>query len=142
MAANRRVFLRVELFKFIVEVARKDDKNFTGVEVVNISAGGLCFLTKFIVAMDDQLDFRFPLKSRTIILPGRVVRVDGREAGIQFTCDNDATIDFVDAYNEELRALTINKKEESRLVLPGYEKSADKYAGLDDVLDLGPDTRH
>jgi hypothetical protein len=142
MAANRRVFQRVELYKFIVEVARKDEKTFTGVEVVNISAGGLCFLTKFILNLGDQLDFRFPLKNRTIILPGRVVRVDGREAGIQFTCDQDMMIDFVDAYNEELHALTITKKEDSRLVLPGYEKSADKYAGLDDVLDPGPETRH
>lgn len=142
MASNKRVFPRVELFKFIVEVARKDENVFTGVEVVNISAGGLCFLTKFIVSVGDMLEFRFPLKNRVIILPGQVVRIDGREAGIQFTCGHDAMVDFVDAYNEELHALTINRKEQSHLVLPGHEKIFDKYSGLDDVLDPGPDSRH
>ena len=140
MAANRRVFPRVHLFKFIVEASLKDEKKYTGVEIVNISAGGLCFLSKFIVAPGDEFTFRFPLKRGDIILPGKAVRVSGREVGIQFISDHDTITDFVDAYNEELHALTINKKEESRLILPGHEKES--VTGNDDFLDIGPEKLH
>ncbi len=140
MAANRRIFPRVHLFKFFVEAALKDEKKYTGVEIVNISAGGLCFLSKFIVSPGDEFTFRFPLKRGDIILPGKAVRINGREVGIRFTCDHDTIADFVDAYNEELHALTINKKEESRLILPGHEK--DRISDSDDFLDIGPEKLH
>jgi len=142
MAANRREFPRVSLFKFIVETKMADGSTFSGVEVVNISAGGLCFLTRSIVHVGDHMEFRFPLRSRTIILPARVIRVDGREAGVQYTCDRDAIIDFVDAYNEEIRAMTISKKEESHLVVPGYNRDIDRFTGIDDILDPGKDFGH
>ncbi len=141
MAVNRREYPRVKLFRFSVEVSKHGENEFMPVEVVNISAGGLCFLSKSIIYHGDMLDFRFPFKRREIIMPARVVRINGREVGVQFTADSDEIIDFVTTYNEEIQSMTIAAKENVRLILPGYNTENQKHS-IDNLLDLDSEVKH
>lgn len=142
MAVNRREYPRVKLFKFSVEVSKKGENAFVPVEVVNISAGGLCFLGRSILYQGDMLEMRFPFKRSTIIMPGRVVRVNGREIGVQFTCSQDEIIDFVSAYNEEIQSMAISTKENIHLVLPGFNTQETGKHSIDNMLDIGPEMKH
>ncbi|MCX7679006.1 MAG: PilZ domain-containing protein [Spirochaetes bacterium] len=139
---ERREYPRVKLFKFIVEMSKKGENNFAPVEVVNISAGGLCFLTRSIIYKGDLLDIRFPFSRRTIVLPGKVVRIHGREVGVQFTCNKDEMIDFVNTYNDEIQAMRISTKENVHLIVPGYNDVGKGKDFIDILLDIGPETKH
>lgn len=142
MAVNRREYPRVKLFKFSVEVSKKGENSFLPVEVVNISAGGLCFLSRSIVYQGDMLDFRFPFKRKTITLPARIVRINGREVGVQFTASEDDIIDFVTTYNEEIQSMAISTKENIHIILPGHNPQENSKHNIDSLLDLGPETKH
>jgi len=125
-----------------VEVSKKGENAFIPVEVVNISAGGLCFLGRSILYQGDMLEFRFPFKHKNIIMPARVVRVNGREIGVQFICSQDEITDFVSEYNEEIQSMAISTKENIHLILPGYHAQNEGKNSIDSLLDLGPETKH
>ncbi len=142
MVVNRREYPRVKLFKFNVEVSKKGEHSYVPVEVVNISAGGLCFLSRSIIYQGDALEFRFPFKHTTVIMPARVVRINVREIGVQFSCSQDEIAEFVATYNEEIQSMAISTKENIHIVLPGYTDQAQEKNSIDTLLDLGPETKH
>ena len=137
MAAEKRKYPRVKNFRLFVETKGKDENNFYTVEIVNLAAGGLCFLRKFVVNMNDLLTFRFSFKSGPIALNGSVMRIYGREVGVKFLDDENELKSFVDNYNTEVAGLMIDHPHDTtKLVIPGYTYDPKKEDDLSSMLEI------
>ncbi len=84
-------------------------------DVINISSGGICFLRSAYLEIGDVLHIKFPFKSKKILLTAKVIRMDGREAGIKFLDSDDQIEKFINVFNAEypqLRKEDFRKKED------------------------------
>ncbi|HNR89756.1 MAG TPA: PilZ domain-containing protein [Spirochaetota bacterium] len=140
MSKNRRQYPRIRLFRLTIKVKVKGADSFSDVELINLSAGGLCFIRNSILNFGDALILRFEFKTRQVDMIGKIVRLDGREVGVQFTCTDDEIKEFVDSFNAELSSYLIpTASDGSRLELPGYTpRPQDKKSDIDAMLDIEP----
>ncbi|HSV97940.1 MAG TPA: PilZ domain-containing protein [Spirochaetota bacterium] len=98
---DKRTFDRIKMHKFVVEYKIKGRDPVYQAELINLGAGGMCFLRNSIITRDDQLLVKFPFKTRKVILNGQIVRIDGREVAVRFANGEDEIKAFVDTFNEE-----------------------------------------
>ncbi len=73
-------------------------------EIINISAGGICFIRTSILEKGDIIKLRFNLQEKKIVLTAKVVRIEGREAAVKFIDDEKQIERFVRYFNMELKA--------------------------------------
>ncbi len=105
---DKRTYDRIKTPKFVVEYKIKGRDPVYQVELINLGAGGMCFLRNSILTRDDQLLIKFPFKTRKVILNGQIVRIDGREVAVRFDNGEDEIKTFVDTFNEEYPVLSRN----------------------------------
>ncbi|MGV7927752.1 MAG: PilZ domain-containing protein [Spirochaetota bacterium] len=117
---DKRTFDRIKTPKFVVEYKIKGRDPVYQVELINLGAGGMCFLRNSIITRDDQLLVKFPFKTRKVILNGQIVRVDGREVAVRFANSEDEIKTFVDTFNEEYPLLARDSSKRGGLLrMPG-----------------------
>lgn len=136
---EKRKSKRLKTDKFTVEYVIKGLDTIYSVEVINISAGGMCFLRNAVIRSGDLLTVKFPFKSRKLLFSAKVLRVDGREVAVQYQ-ESEARIEsLIDAFNYEyplLRHLTGGEFE--KMYKTGDDEIKSKSAGSDDYLDIEP----
>ncbi len=98
---EKRRHSRLKTERFSVEYMIKGFDTVYSAEVINISAGGLCFVRDAIVRRGDYLTLKFPFKTRKLIFSGEVLRVDGREVGISFHESEENIERLVEIFNHE-----------------------------------------
>ncbi len=117
---DKRNFSRIKTSKLFVDYKMKGDISPTTVELVNVAAGGLCFLRKSVVNKGDTLTIKFPFKTQKVLLSGEILRIDGREVGVRFTSSENEIKNFVDVFNEEYTGLIKEaSRHGGRLTMPG-----------------------
>ena len=109
-------------------------------EVINISSGGICFLRTAYLEIGDVIHLKFPFKSKKILLNAKVIRMDGREAGIKFLDTDEQIEKFVKVFNLEypqLKREDFRNKEDyyKRGLNPNEEEEEAEEAG-DDWLEI------
>lgn len=120
---EKRKFDRLKIDNFKLKYRLENvDMTPPNVDVLNISAGGVCFLRDSVMYKGDTVEVLFPFKSRNIILKATVIRVEGREVAVKFI-DQDIKIDeFVDLFNSEykiIREETAKKNVEKESLFSG-----------------------
>ena len=100
-AMDRRNFDRLKNPRFLIEYKIDGSNSIYEVEIINISAGGICFLRKSIINKNDIIQIKFPFKSRKVILSGKVLRIDGKEVAVKFLNRDDEIERFVKVFNKE-----------------------------------------
>lgn len=93
-------------------------------ELINVSAGGVCFLRSAYLQIGDVIHIKFPFKSKKMFLAARVIRVDGREAGIKFLDPDDKVEKFITVFNQEYPQL---KKDDFKKKEEYYKKGMNPY---------------
>ncbi|MCU0820910.1 MAG: PilZ domain-containing protein [Spirochaetes bacterium] len=110
-------------------------------DVINISSGGICFLRSAYLEVGDVMHIKFPFKSRKVILTAKVIRMDGREAGIKFLDTDDHIERFIKVFNEEyphLKREDFRKKEDyyKKSLKPYEEEEEDEADEFDDRMEI------
>lgn len=126
---EKREHERIKTSRFIIEYMVKGFDAVYKAEVINMSAGGLCYLRDAIVRKGDEIRIKFPFKSRKVIFTGEVVRVVGREVGVQFIEDEEKIELLVGVMNQEYPALKVGSEN-----VEGKKKKKDN----DNYLDIEP----
>jgi hypothetical protein len=98
---DRRNFDRLKTLNFKIEYSPLGSESLFNVEVVNISAGGICFLRDSFIRVGEHLNIMFPFKSRDVVLDGIVLRFDGREVALKFLNSEEELEKFVETFNAE-----------------------------------------
>lgn len=106
MSYDKREFLRFRSVVLNVEFMHSPDRYFSCVEIVDVSSGGLCFLTNTNLRINDKLTFQFSFGADKILMSGNVARINGREIGVRFTNNEDEVQTFVDSYNLEVSRIS------------------------------------
>ncbi len=133
-AFDKRTHPRVKTPTLQVEYKIHSNDQVYQVDLIDVSAGGMCFLRNAILNKNDQLVIKFPFKTKKVLLTGQVVRVNGREVGVQFE-NNESDIEkFIETFNNEYSYL-LKKAETSEMDSDGTEKNH-KTGDIDDALDL------
>lgn len=110
-------------------------------EVINISSGGICFLRSAYLEVGDIIHLKFPFKSKKILLNAKVIRMDGREAGIKFLDTDEQIENFIKVFNLEypqLKREDFRKKEDyyKRGLNPNEEEeeeTGDEWLEIDKI---------
>lgn len=119
---DKRGFSRIKTSKLFIDYKMKGDVTPTTVELVNVAAGGLCFLRNSVVNKGDALTIKFPFKTQKVLLSGEILRIDGREVGVRFTSSDNEIKNFVDVFNDEYAGLIKEaSRHGERLSMPGEE---------------------
>ncbi|MBN2436459.1 MAG: PilZ domain-containing protein [Spirochaetes bacterium] len=113
-AFDKRDTDRISTEAFFVQYKLANDDNVFTVEVLNVSAGGMCFLRDSVLYKKDEIRILFPFKSRKMLLKGVVVRVEGREVAIQFQDKQERIDTFVKIFNDEYREISEENKQHSK----------------------------
>ncbi|HRX15278.1 MAG TPA: PilZ domain-containing protein [Spirochaetota bacterium] len=113
-AFDKRDTDRISTEAFFVQYKLANDDNVFTVEVLNVSAGGMCFLRDSVLYKKDEIRILFPFKSRKMLLKGVVVRVEGREVAIQFQDKQERIDTFVKIFNNEYREISEENKQHSK----------------------------
>jgi len=133
MTKERREYPRLKVIRFIAGLQTVGEGGFKKIEIVNISAGGLCFLQTSPLSIGENVMFNFTFRKCTVHMTGKVMRVDGREIGVKFTDSEDEIMKFVRLFNREISGMLITKKGTSRIMVPG---DYDESIGFDDLNQL------
>jgi hypothetical protein len=110
MTADKRKYNRIKNLNLQIDIKLRDDKDFTKVEIIDISAGGLSFLSNNLISKNDLIDCKFPFHTKTIAMNGQVVRINGREIGLKFNNLENEIKSFVEIYNNEINSLFIETR--------------------------------
>jgi hypothetical protein len=102
---DKRRDRRIKTPNLTIELGLKGDSSYKNAEVINLCAGGLCFLTNFLIKPEELLFIEFQTRNKKIKLSGEVVRVSGREVGIKFTNTKEEIGYFIDCFNDEFNEL-------------------------------------
>jgi hypothetical protein len=102
-------------------------------DVINVSAGGLCYLRDAIVKTGDVIKIKFPFKSKKVVFNGEVIRVVGREVGVQFNETEDKIEMFIEILTSEYPAL-----KEGLDIDIGKYKGKKKKKDDENYLDIEP----
>jgi len=135
---DKRNYNRIRTHALVVDYKIKGDDTVYSVGLVNLAAGGMCFLRNSIINRDDILTVKFPFRTQKILLTGQVIRLEGREVAVKFLNSDEEIKRFVDAFNDEYPQLsrTSGKKDE-RLYIRGGEESPPDENDPDSIFDIG-----
>jgi hypothetical protein len=138
---DKREHNRVKPLNLNIEYRYKKDDSVYKVPIINISAGGICFIRNSIINKGDLLQIKFPFKSKKIILNAKVIRVEGREVALKFLDSEEKIERFVEVFNEEYPA--ISKKDITLMGRLSAEKTVhqnDKFHNnLNSILSIDDD---
>jgi hypothetical protein len=138
---DKREYNRVRPLNLHIEYRHKRDDSVYKVSIINISAGGICFIRNSIIHKGDILQIKFPFKSKKIILNAKVIRVEGREVAIKFLESEEKIDKFVEIFNEEYPI--ISKKDitfKERLSTEKIAYQNDRFnKDLDSILNIDDD---
>ncbi len=90
--------------------------------MVNISASGICILRNAFLEKGDEINIRFPFKSKNILLTAKIIRVEGKEVGIKFLDDDEIIENFIIVFNKEYPQL--GKEDKDKV----FSENVDPYA--------------
>lgn len=131
---DKRTYDRIKTPKFVVEYKIKGREPVYQVELINLGAGGMCFLRNSILTRDDQLLVKFPFKTRKVILNGQIVRIDGREVAVRFDNGEEEIKTFVDTFNDEYPLLARDSARKGGMLrMPG---DASRDSDEDDMKNM------
>lgn len=99
-ALDRRTTGRIHC-SFPLDFQIEGRQGFYHAQVVNISSDGLCMLPDTVLNPLEEINLFFPFKTGTLMVPAKVVRLDGREIALNFSHDMDAAEEFIQAFNDE-----------------------------------------
>ena len=107
---DKRYFDRLKTNSFSIEYKIINTNSVNKADVINISAGGMCFLRTSILEKNDIIQIKFPFHSRKVIITGEITRIEGREVAVKFI-DEERQIDkFVDNFNIEFLGIKTKNK--------------------------------
>lgn len=133
---DKRKMNRVKTENFHVEVTANKSKDSFTVEVINVSAKGLCFIRKSVIEQGEMLRFTISFAERKVSLRGKVIRISGREVAVNFL-EGEEIDSFIDIFNEEYaHRESVQSKRRSDQKL--YREDADNGRGddIESALDL------
>ncbi|MCU0848794.1 MAG: PilZ domain-containing protein [Spirochaetes bacterium] len=140
MPANNRKYPRIKTDRLRIQSFFRGGGASFQVEVLNLSAGGLCLISNGVLRTGDVLLFRFPFKSVEVSLQGRIVRASGREAGVRFMNPENEIKEFVGLFNTDtLKLADASFRPRMKLYFPGGRSFG---AGLGSLLDIEADCLH
>ncbi len=111
---DRRGTERMDTEAFFIQYKLANDDNIFTVELLNVGSGGLCFLRDSVLYRKDEVLVLFPFRTRKIIMKGEVVRLEGREAAVEFREKQEKIDLFVRLFNEEYRSISEENKKLSK----------------------------
>jgi hypothetical protein len=98
---DKRYFDRLKINNFSIEYKIINSNSVNKADVINISAGGMCFLRTSILGKGDIIQIKLPFHAKKVILTGEIIRIEGREVAVKFL-DEERQIDkFVENFNIE-----------------------------------------
>lgn len=107
---DKRYFDRLKTNSFSIDYKIINTNGINKADVINISAGGICFLRTSILEKGDIIQIKFPFHSRKVILTGEIIRIEGREVAVKFL-DEERQIDrFVENFNIEFLGVKTKSK--------------------------------
>lgn len=130
---EKREHDRIRTNRFRIEYMVKGFDTVYRADVINVSAGGLCYLRDAIVKTGDVIKIKFPFKSKKVVFDGEVIRVIGREVGVQFNETEEKIEMFIDVLTSEYPAL----KAGLDMDIGKHERKKKKHDD-EDYLDLEP----
>lgn len=92
---------RLKTINFHVDYKHIDGTQISTVEVINVGAGGLCFLGNSTLKINDIIIIKPPFKSKNIFLKGEVVRIEGREVAVKFLNTEKEIDTFIEFFEKE-----------------------------------------
>ena len=130
---------RVKTEKFTIKYRFPSEEVLTQAAVLDVSASGICFLRNAPLNKKDVIEIMFPFKSKNVILKAQVMRVEGREVGIQFIDTPTKIDDFVNLFNKEykiIRELSIEEeeKEKNLFIHRKEDQKNESIKNIDDIL--------
>jgi hypothetical protein len=120
---DKRYFDRLRTNTFSIEYKIINTSGVYKADVINISAGGMCFIRTSILEKSDIIQIKFPFHAKKVILTGEIIRIEGREVAVKFL-DEERQIDkFVENFNIEF----LGVKTKSKMVIdkPGADSETD-----------------
>ncbi|MBN2401564.1 MAG: PilZ domain-containing protein [Spirochaetes bacterium] len=107
---DKRYFDRLKTNSFSIDYKIINTNGINKADVINISAGGICFLRTSILEKGDIIQIKFPFHARKVILTGEIIRIEGREVAVKFL-DEERQIDrFVENFNIEFLGVKTKSK--------------------------------
>ncbi|MFH0977281.1 MAG: PilZ domain-containing protein [Spirochaetota bacterium] len=107
---DKRFFDRLKTNSFSIDYKIINGGSVYHADVINISAGGMCFLRTSILEKGDMLQIKLPFHSKKIILTGEIIRIEGREVAVKFLDDEHQIEKFVESFNVEFLGVRAKSK--------------------------------
>jgi hypothetical protein len=98
---DKRFFDRLKTNGFSIDYKIINGGSVYHADVINVSAGGICFLRTSILEKGDMLQIKLPFHSKKVILTGEIIRIEGREVAVKFLDDEHQIDKFVESFNTE-----------------------------------------
>jgi hypothetical protein len=140
MNIDKRNHKRLRTHELIVKYKIEGQTVVHKADIIDISAGGICFLRSAYLEIGDVLQLKFPFESKKIVLTAKVIRVDGREAGVKFLDSDDQVEKFIKIFNLEYPKLKKedyrNKEDFYKKGLNPSEEEDDKAEAIEDWLEI------
>jgi hypothetical protein len=132
---ENRKFDRVRTEHLIIQYKHENDENVYEVEVINLAAGGICFLRNSVLTKGDTIKILFPFKSKKIVLLTKILRVEGRETAGKFEDNQDKIDSMIKLFNEEYQIIKKEREEKEKLEKDLYANKH-KYINDKHLFDL------
>ncbi len=128
---DKRYFDRLRTNSFFIEYKIINTTGVYKADVINISAGGMCFLRTSILEKNDILQIKLPFHAKKIILTGEIIRIEGREVAVKFL-DEERQIDkFVENFNIEF----LGVKTKNKMIIDKPESNHEENVKNDKAYD-------
>ncbi len=111
---EKRQFDRLKTEHLLVQYRYLDGENIFEVEIINIGAGGACFLRNSVITKGDVIEILFPFKSKKVILKTKIVRIEGREVAGKFIEKQDKIDELINLFNEEYKIIKKEREKEEQ----------------------------
>lgn len=102
---DKRNFKRLKTNSFHIEYKIINGTGVYKADVINVSAGGICFLRASILEKGNILQIKFPFRSKKVILTAEIIRIEGREVAVKFLDEEHQIERFVENFNIEFLGL-------------------------------------
>lgn len=125
---EKRKYNRIKTEHLIIQYQHENEDTIYDAEVINLSAGGICFLSKSVIHKDDMIKILFPFKTKKVILKSTILRVEGRETAAKFIEDQEKIDTMIRLFNKEYKIIKEEREAQEK------EKN-DLYANKDKYID-------
>ncbi|HCL55600.1 MAG TPA: hypothetical protein DHW82_01135 [Spirochaetia bacterium] len=88
---------------------------------INISSYGMGFIVDTILFEGEKLLFNFKLNGENMVIPGSIIRLDGKEASVEFSISEAEIQRFIRLFNQEL----VREKSSIHLSAKAFKKKLD-----------------